>query len=1145
MKKGLLIGAIAVVVIALTCSIVCIVSCNGDEHTHGYTLVAEVPSTCETQGTKAHYTCDGCNDLFVLEGEDYVVKTLDELKLPIAEHTYETKAEVPSTCKTQGTAAHFECSVCNKKFVEQAGVKTEITADALVLPLGSHNFTSIQITANPTKMEYATDATLDLSGMVVKKVCSTEGCDGETASAEEIEVVYGSSSDALAMGQTEVTVQVGELTATLSGLTVKTRVELPQIDSKTYTGETLTADLNESEYYDIINLGGKDVGEYDVVLKIKDDKLATYTFDCGSEATLKFTIVKADNVVTAVDNQTLTCADIEKDNYGLTLSALGDANVVLQIADEGGVFCDYDDFTSFPVGFDYTAKAVAEETTNYNKAESATFTITFKHVISEYKVDEEDATKELGYCCCGEKLENVFNLAVTATNDLVMVGDATLTLSLEGISDFATLKSLTYGEAKIVNSATETMPTIFAVDDWLHGTHGVKEFTAVVTDSDGFDHTIKVPVTFITGVVNDWTTFLHTFQSHSGNYAQGFFGKDKYYILGSDIEAGAIDSHTIGETTYNKQGKDGIRSAEPATFGFSGILDGRGHVVKGVQGCYQGIFGVMKNATVMNIDFTVNDWVSNSNPSSLFGAFEGVTFENINILFEKALSYDQMSAHGVITGQNSFKCSFKDINIYAPGSELGYLVGQGYFLLVENNVFTNLNFYVKSYDFALNSTKTCEGINVVDGINDYEQVIGTVENGEGTPSIDVVLPAEFADYTVTDITYNGTSVYDADSIINTTQFLSLINNAFGSHTVNVTLEKDGHVLRRLPMKVRYVTEVITSWEQLLYRVQYRSDVAYKFGEGQYYVLGNDIVGGRTDYTKYSEKLAWYGSTSYGGAGFAGTLDGAGHKITGIQFSGTSIFGTLFHGTVKNVTFEGTFGEGDQGLLGGDGNVQYATVENVTFKLYPEIKEDESTPYTDFTGLSLWGLLARNQVENSTFTNMTIYAEGFKFKNLSSQGANGVIMNSYNNAVRSYYYNCAVYADDYLYMANSNTYNYSSDNYKFYSDVQTIELTGDTVSIALPTVMTNGQYYAFRVILNGKELTTEAKDGKTETIGGTLYNAVDMANLSVEQIKEAIGDNYDKEYEIKFAYSPSGWNYALTSIVLRVKFTQPTSSEAGE
>ncbi len=41
-------------------------------HTHRWTLVAEIPATCTQTGTAAHYSCDGCRQLAILDNDAYV-----------------------------------------------------------------------------------------------------------------------------------------------------------------------------------------------------------------------------------------------------------------------------------------------------------------------------------------------------------------------------------------------------------------------------------------------------------------------------------------------------------------------------------------------------------------------------------------------------------------------------------------------------------------------------------------------------------------------------------------------------------------------------------------------------------------------------------------------------------------------------------------------------------------------------------------------------------------------------------------------------------------------------------------------------------------------------------------------------------------
>lgn len=86
--------------------------------------------------------------------------------------------------------------------------------------------------------------------------------------------------------------------------TEKTTIESPVIASKVYNGEKQTATIAASDDYEVTeNAGGTDVGEYNVVLTLKNaDKAKWKTPDNGDETklTLKFSITKATNAVTSL-----------------------------------------------------------------------------------------------------------------------------------------------------------------------------------------------------------------------------------------------------------------------------------------------------------------------------------------------------------------------------------------------------------------------------------------------------------------------------------------------------------------------------------------------------------------------------------------------------------------------------------------------------------------------------------------------------------------------------------------------------------------------------------------------------------------------------------------------------------------------------
>lgn len=100
-------------------------------HEHDYgTLIAEVPATCTTAGTKAHYHCSGCNKDF-----DSNKNEITDLAIPATGHTEVTDEAVAATCTEAGKTAGKHCSVCGEVITAQEVVPatghTEVTDEAV------------------------------------------------------------------------------------------------------------------------------------------------------------------------------------------------------------------------------------------------------------------------------------------------------------------------------------------------------------------------------------------------------------------------------------------------------------------------------------------------------------------------------------------------------------------------------------------------------------------------------------------------------------------------------------------------------------------------------------------------------------------------------------------------------------------------------------------------------------------------------------------------------------------------------------------------------------------------------------------------------------------------------------------------------
>ena len=101
-------------------------------HNYG-SLVAEVPATCTTNGTKEHYTCSVCHKNF-----DKNHKEIGNITLP-AKHDLSYHAKQDPTCTATGNIEYWSCSVCGKNFSNATGT-TE--AENVTLDMIAHKYTN-------------------------------------------------------------------------------------------------------------------------------------------------------------------------------------------------------------------------------------------------------------------------------------------------------------------------------------------------------------------------------------------------------------------------------------------------------------------------------------------------------------------------------------------------------------------------------------------------------------------------------------------------------------------------------------------------------------------------------------------------------------------------------------------------------------------------------------------------------------------------------------------------------------------------------------------------------------------------------------------------------------------------------------------
>ena len=106
---------------------------DGHTQTVPATVTDEVTTepTCDKEGLRT-YTAK-----VTFEGKDYTDTKTEPI--PAKGHTLTAVAEVPATCETAGTSAHWKCDVCGKLFSDAEG-NTETTLEKLTIPATGHAY---------------------------------------------------------------------------------------------------------------------------------------------------------------------------------------------------------------------------------------------------------------------------------------------------------------------------------------------------------------------------------------------------------------------------------------------------------------------------------------------------------------------------------------------------------------------------------------------------------------------------------------------------------------------------------------------------------------------------------------------------------------------------------------------------------------------------------------------------------------------------------------------------------------------------------------------------------------------------------------------------------------------------------------------
>lgn len=311
--------------------------------------------------------------------------------------------------------------------------------------------------------------------------------------------------------------------------------------------------------------------------------------------------------------------------------------------------------------------------------------------IDRWEVEDESDT---ALCVCGHEV-SVFNKVVTAGRQDIVVTtytdidldtsaangwytytenyNATASIVLTGISDYANVVNIKYGDTILGTAITGF--NLSSLTDFTK--HGEQNLTVIVKDEYDAEHTIVVPVLFVTreiATVTDLMLFVNR-----KNYTLD--GKNPsisgYYRLVNDLIGSTLRDFTASNGNYLNM-----------------IFDGNGKTLKlGHWFHYapgNGLFNIMNRCTVKNLTIDTDYMNKGTSHVVLANDIYGCTFEDITINYIDSVDGGTNAAdkgrdfatdeckkdRGFLFSSNVNASTFRNFTINANGKKLGVVIGR-------------------------------------------------------------------------------------------------------------------------------------------------------------------------------------------------------------------------------------------------------------------------------------------------------------------------------------------------------------------------------------------------------------------------------------------------------------------------------------
>ncbi len=507
----------------------------------------------------------------------------------------------------------------------------------------------------------------------------------------------------------------------------------------------------------------------------------------------------------------------------------------------------------------------------------------------------------------------------------------------------------------------------------IYELHGENKTLEVFASNGAKNVLIRIPVTIITKEIKTFDELMQSVTARNNEVEKS----GAYYTLGNDIDA-------EGKTIYTFLGENGSTiTPEYCDLGkgFAGTLNGKGYKVYNLNLDSSGIFRGTKDATVKNISFEIANYSEKTQGATLFASnVQDCLFEKVTVTVTKAINMETNNNTGLLVVQQTKGTTFQSVNIIADDSTLTTLVGSGYWSgTAGNNKYENCAVSCLKLNYVGYTIATIDGMDV----NTTKTI--TLTNNQDilltNETYAISLGSEGTGLTINSITCNGVDLGTNLSNLD----MSAIKNDMTKHGItNVIVkgEKDGNKVTVIA-PVTIITKSLTSGAEFKEATYCANSSEGEKNKGAYYILVHNLNVSDTSFTASDDD--WI---DLGKAGFAGTIDGRGKKLVGVNLTySLGIFKSLKNATIKNLEIE---------IASLNVGSAFASV----FACYADstVFEDITITLTTPIVTTNCGLLGGgNQSMNCTFKNITVNAQGSDIHYLFSNG--NYIKDSKNNISR--------------------------------------------------------------------------------------------------------------------------------------------------